>query len=102
MIAIRWQKEYHRDVKAGLDPDVPKNYFDGDDANTEPRIRWNLAATTFFSNWIPTMRFIKKHLTAWKNWKRYFILWLPIKGIMTYSQAFKYGNLVLPSAFSLS
>ena len=45
-------KEYHRDVKAGLDPDVPKNYFDGDDANTEPRIRWNLAATTFFSNWI--------------------------------------------------
>ena len=45
-------KEYHRDVKAGLDPDVPKNYFDGDDTNTEPRIRWNLAATTFFSNWI--------------------------------------------------
>ena len=45
-------KEYLRDVKAGLDPDVPKNYFDGDDANTEPRIRWNLAATTFFSNWI--------------------------------------------------
>ena len=28
-------KEYHRDVKAGLDPDVPKNYFDGDDANAE-------------------------------------------------------------------
>ena len=45
-------KEYHRDVKAGLDPDVPKNYFDENDANTEPRIRWNLAATTFFSNWI--------------------------------------------------
>ena len=45
-------KEYRRDVKAGLDPDVPKNYFDGDDASTEPRIRWNLAATTFFSNWI--------------------------------------------------
>ena len=45
-------KEYYRDVKAGLDPDLPKNYFDHDDANTEPRIRWNLAATTFFSNWI--------------------------------------------------
>ena len=45
-------KEYKRDVKAGLDSDVPKNYFDGDDANTEPSISWNLAATTFFSNWI--------------------------------------------------
>ena len=45
-------KEYHRDVKAGLDPALPKNYFDENDANTEPRIRWNLAATTFFSNWI--------------------------------------------------
>ena len=43
-------KEYHRDVKAGLDPALPKNYFDENDANTEPRIRWNLAATTFFSN----------------------------------------------------
>ena len=45
-------KEYHRDVKAGLDPALPKNYFDENDANTEPRIRCNLAATTFFSNWI--------------------------------------------------
>ncbi|MFR4844628.1 MAG: homoserine O-acetyltransferase/O-succinyltransferase family protein [Streptococcus sp.] len=35
--------------------------FDGDDANTEPRIRWNLAATTFFSNWI-NYAVIKKHL----------------------------------------
>ena len=31
---------------------VSKNYFDENDANTEPRIRWNPAATTFFSNWI--------------------------------------------------
>ena len=43
------------------------------------RIRWNLAATTFFSNWI-SYTVYQKHLTAWKNWKRYFILWLPIKG----------------------
>ena len=45
-------KEYERDVKVGLNPDVPVNYFDGDNPENQPRMRWNLAAATFFSNWI--------------------------------------------------
>lgn len=45
-------KEYIRDVKAGLDPQIPHNYFDQDDPETQPRLRWNLAAALFFSNWI--------------------------------------------------
>jgi len=45
-------KEYQRDVKAGLNPDLPKNYYDQDDSSRDPRMRWNLAAANFFSNWI--------------------------------------------------
>ena len=45
-------KDYQRDVKAGLNPDLPKNYYDQDDSSRDPRMRWNLAAANFFSNWI--------------------------------------------------
>ena len=45
-------KEYHRDVKAGLDPALPKITLMRMMPIQNPRIRWNLAATTFFSNWI--------------------------------------------------
>lgn len=45
-------KEYERDVQVGLNPDVPVNYYDADNPESQPRMRWNLAAATFFSNWI--------------------------------------------------
>lgn len=45
-------KEYQRDLTAGLNPQVPANYFDNDDPETTPPLRWNLAAALFFSNWI--------------------------------------------------
>ena len=45
-------REYRRDLDAGINPDVPANYFPGDDPNQEPKLRWNLAASAFFSNWI--------------------------------------------------
>ncbi|MFC3929076.1 homoserine O-succinyltransferase [Streptococcus caprae] len=45
-------KEYNRDVLAGKNPDIPVNYYEDDDTAKQPRMRWNLAATTFFSNWI--------------------------------------------------
>ncbi|MET3557361.1 homoserine O-succinyltransferase [Streptococcus rupicaprae] len=45
-------KEYSRDLKAGLDPQIPHQYFDNDDPTTQPCLRWNLAAALFFSNWI--------------------------------------------------
>ncbi|MGT2665918.1 homoserine O-acetyltransferase MetA [Streptococcus rifensis] len=45
-------KEYQRDLAAGVNPRVPVNYFENDDSNQNPRLRWNLAAALFFSNWI--------------------------------------------------
>ena len=45
-------REYRRDLDAGINPDVPANYFPDDDPSQEPKLRWNLAASAFFSNWI--------------------------------------------------
>ena len=45
-------REYRRDLEVGINPDVPANYFPGHDPSQEPKLRWNLAASTFFSNWI--------------------------------------------------
>ena len=45
-------REYRRDLDAGINPDVPANYFPEDDPSQEPKLRWNLAASAFFSNWI--------------------------------------------------
>ncbi|KXT76337.1 Homoserine O-succinyltransferase [Streptococcus sp. DD10] len=45
-------KEYERDALAGLNPSLPVNYYDDDNVLKQPRMRWNLAAATFFSNWI--------------------------------------------------
>ena len=45
-------REYRRDLEVGINPDVPANYFPGDDPSQEPKLRWNLAASAFFSNWI--------------------------------------------------
>lgn len=45
-------KEYHRDLKAGKNPDIPVNYYPNDDIRNPVPMSWNLAANTFFSNWI--------------------------------------------------
>lgn len=45
-------EEYFRDQKAGIDPQLPVNYFPDDDAKKKPKLTWSLAASTFFSNWI--------------------------------------------------
>lgn len=44
--------EYKRDIKKGLDIDVPKNYFPNDDPTLEPRVRWKSHANLLFSNWL--------------------------------------------------
>lgn len=44
--------EYFRDVNKGLDIEVPKNYFQGDDPRLEPMVTWRGSANTFFSNWL--------------------------------------------------
>ena len=46
------QKEYERDVAAGLNPQVPYNYFPDNDPQQSPPITWRAHRTLLFSNWI--------------------------------------------------
>ncbi len=46
------QKEYLRDVEAGLDIDVPKNYFLDDDPGKKPVVTWKSHANLLYSNWL--------------------------------------------------
>ena len=46
------QKEYMRDKNAGLDIDVPKNYFPDDDDTKEPMVTWRSSANLLYSNWL--------------------------------------------------
>ena len=45
-------KEYFRDIEAGLDIKVPKNYFPNDDPSKTPVCHWRSGATLLFSNWL--------------------------------------------------
>ncbi|MFA6807601.1 MAG: homoserine O-succinyltransferase [Eubacteriales bacterium] len=44
--------EYERDINRGLNIDVPKNYFPGDDPQREPMVRWRGNAYLLFMNWL--------------------------------------------------
>lgn len=44
--------EYLRDVKKGLHPLLPQNYFPNDDATQEPPFTWRSHAFLMFSNWL--------------------------------------------------
>lgn len=44
--------EYERDVKRGIDPDVPVNYFPNDDPSREPLNTWNSQAQLLYTNWL--------------------------------------------------
>lgn len=44
--------EYMRDVKAGLNPDIPKNYFKNGDPSSDILFRWRSHANLFFHNWL--------------------------------------------------
>ena len=48
----RLADEYIRDKDAGLDPNVPENYFPDDDIGKEPESRWLSASSLLFSNWL--------------------------------------------------
>ena len=45
-------KEYVRDVKAGINPEIPVNYFPDDDDTKEPLVRWRSCANLLYSNWL--------------------------------------------------
>ncbi len=46
------QDEYLRDREAGLNPDVPKNYYPDDDPSCEPVKKWRAHANLLYSNWL--------------------------------------------------
>lgn len=44
--------EYFRDVNAGLEPQVPVNYFPGDNPELAPRATWRSHGNLLFINWL--------------------------------------------------
>lgn len=44
--------EYERDLKAGLNPQIPQNYFPNDNPNLEPVVKWRSVAHLLFANWL--------------------------------------------------
>lgn len=46
------KKEYERDIDAGLDIELPKNYFPMDDPTKEPLLTWRGHANLLFCNWL--------------------------------------------------
>ncbi len=46
------KNEFERDLRAGLNPKVPKNYFPGNDPTLEPVVKWRSVAHLLFANWL--------------------------------------------------
>ncbi len=46
------KKEYVRDVEAGKDIEIPKNYFEDDNPKKKPVVTWRSCANLFYSNWL--------------------------------------------------
>lgn len=46
------KQEYERDLKAGLNPHVPTNYYPNDDPSQPPVVRWRSVAHLLFANWL--------------------------------------------------
>lgn len=46
------EKEYVRDKNAGLNPEVPCNYYPNDDDTQQPIVRWRSCANLLYSNWL--------------------------------------------------
>lgn len=45
-------KEYFRDVKSGLKPNIPANYFPGNDPHRRPPVNWRCHENLLFANWL--------------------------------------------------
>ena len=45
-------KEYKRDVAAGIDIQIPANYFPDDDPDRMPLVKWRSCAHLLYTNWL--------------------------------------------------
>ena len=46
------KNEYERDLKAGLNPKIPQNYFPDDNPENFPVVKWRSVAHLLFANWL--------------------------------------------------
>ena len=46
------KNEYLRDKNAGLEIDMPINYFPGNDDTKDPEVTWRSSANLLYSNWL--------------------------------------------------
>ena len=44
--------EYHRDLKKGLNPQVPCNYYPDNDPFSMPVLKWRNMSNTLYTNWL--------------------------------------------------
>ena len=44
--------EYQRDVRKGINPEIPVNYYRNDDPETFPLLRWRSHANLLYTNWL--------------------------------------------------
>ncbi len=44
--------EYKRDMKKGLNPDIPANYYPEDNPENKPFLTWRAHANTLYTNWL--------------------------------------------------
>ena len=45
-------KEYRRDMAAGLNPEVPENYYPEGNPENRPSLTWRIHANTLYTNWL--------------------------------------------------
>jgi homoserine O-succinyltransferase len=45
-------KEYERDVKKGINPKIPYDYYPKDDVTKIPDKKWRSTAFLIFANWL--------------------------------------------------
>lgn len=46
------KKEYERDIAAGLNPNIPENYFIDNDPSLPPKVGWRSHAMLLYTNWL--------------------------------------------------
>lgn len=44
--------EYERDLKRGMEPELPQNYFPDDDTHNDPVVTWRSHSMLLFMNWL--------------------------------------------------
>lgn len=45
-------KEYKRDLKKGLSPEMPVNYYPNDDPTKQPILTWRSSSNAIYTNWL--------------------------------------------------